>query len=156
MPPTYTYSADPSASPKDAVRFLCQDTDMTPGIVRLADEEINWMLTQNSDVFLAAAQCADEIAAYWARIQNTRIGPLNIQRGQAVVFYQAVAEKLRETANRWASAAPVFYPTGQTAYQNTNCGRGGPQHIFKIGMDDFPGYSQFWPPADLPPLGTYP
>lgn len=156
MPGTYTYSFDPNSSLKDTVRFLCQDTDMTTGIVRLADEEINWTLSQQSNVFLAAAECCQVIAAYWAKIQNTRIGPLNIQRGQAVPFYQALAQSLMQTASRWAGASVVFYPQNQNGYQDTNCGNGGPQHIFKVGMDDFPATSVFWPPADLPPLYTYP
>lgn len=157
MAPTYTYSFDPSTSNKDAVRFLCQDTDMvTPGAARLADEEINWVLTKQSNVFLAAAVCADSIAAYWAKVQNTRIGPLNIQRSQAVTFYQAVAAELRRMASRFAGATAVFYPVSGQQYQNTNNGNGGPQHIFCVGMDDFPGYSQFWPPYDLPPLTAYP
>lgn len=155
MPPTYTYTFDPSTSDKDAVRFLCQDTDVTVGVVRLADEEINWVLVEQSNLFLAAAQCADTISAYWARVQNTRIGPLNIQRSQAVTFYQAVAARLRETADRWQGGGPVFYPTDQPQYQNTNRGRGGPQHIFAIGMDDFPASSFFWPPSNLPPRPVY-
>jgi hypothetical protein len=154
---TATYSFDPSTSSKDAVRFLVQDTDVvTAGVVRLQDEEINWVLSQQSNVFLAAAECADAIAAYWAKIQNTRIGPLNIQRGQAVPFYISLAEQLRNTAARWAGAIAVFYPVNDPAYQNTNCGNGGPQHIFKIGQEDFPGHDIFWPPADLPPLYSYP
>lgn len=154
---TTTYSGNPSTTPKDAVRFLVQDTDMvTAGAVRLQDEEINWVLTQQTNVFLAAAECCDIIAAYWAKIQNTRIGPLNIQRGQAVPFYQALAESLRRTAQRWSGAQPVFYPVNDTNYQNTNNGNGGPQHIFCVGMDDFPGSTLFWPPADLPPLYSYP
>lgn len=154
--PTYTYSGDPSTSTKDAVRFLCQDTDVTTaGAVRLSDQEINWLLTLNSNVFLVAAQCADEIAAYWARITNTWIGPLKIERSQMVPFYQAIAEKLRHTASRWSNSAPVFYPTTNDNYQNTNNGNGGPQHIFQVGMDDFPAFSMFWPPADLPPLTSY-
>lgn len=157
MAPTYTYSFDPSSSTKDAVRFLCQDTDVTTqGVVRLCDEEINWVVGQQSNTFLAAAACADTIAAYWARVQNTRIGPLNIQRGQAVPFYQQIAAELRRIAQRWNSGGPVFYPVGQDGYTDSNCGRGGPQHIFAVGMDDFPGDTLFWPPADLPPLYTYP
>jgi hypothetical protein len=153
---TTTYTGNPANSTKDAVRFLCQDTDMTPGLVRLQDEEIEWVLTLQSNIFLAAAQCAEEIALYWSKVQNTRIGPLNIQRGQAPVFYQQLADRLKRTASRWSNSGPVFYPVNEEQYQNTNGGRGGPQHIFKIGMDDFPGYSQFWPPADLPYLYTYP
>lgn len=156
MAPTYTYSFDPSTSPKDAVRFLCQDTDMTTGAVRLADEEINYMLTQQSNVFLAAAACADTIAAYWARIQNTRIGPLNIQRSQVVPFYQAVAAELRRMAQRFNGGAPVFYPVGDQKYTDTNNGNGGPQRIFCVGIDDYPTFSLFWPPVDKPPLTTYP
>lgn len=155
---TATYSVtDLNTVPKDAIRFLVQDTDVTTaGVVRLQDEEINWVLTQQTNIFLAAAQCADIIAAYWAKIQNTRIGPLNIQRGQAVPFYLALAEALRNTAARWSGAQAVFYPANNVNYQNTNNGNGGPQHIFCIGMDDFPGSTLFWPPADLPPLYTYP
>jgi hypothetical protein len=153
---TTTYTGDPNSSSKDAVRFLVQDTDVSLGIVRLQDEEIEWVLTKQSNVFLAAAECAEQIALYWSKVQNTRIGPLNIQRGQAPLFYQQLADRLRHTANRWSNSAPIFYPADQDQYQNTNCGRGGPQHIFQVGMDDFPGYSQFWPPADLPPLYTYP
>lgn len=156
MAPTYTYSFDPSTSPKDAVRFLCQDTDMTTGAVRLADEEINFILSQQSNVFLAAAACADTIAGYWAKVQNTRIGPLNIQRSQAVTFYQAVAARLREMAQRFTGGGPVFYPAGDKRYTDTNNGQGGPQHIFQVGIDDFPTFSIFWPPTDLPPHNVYP
>lgn len=158
MAPTYTYSYDPSTSNKDAVRFLCQDTDViTPGAARLADEEINWTLASvTNNVLLAAAVCADTIAAYWAKVQNTRIGPLNIQRSQAVTFYQAVAAELRRMASRFAGATAVFYPVGDQRYTNTNNGQGGPQRIFCVGMDDYPTFSQFWPPADIPPLTTYP
>lgn len=156
MSPTYTYTGDPSTSDKDAVRFLCQDTDMTAGAVRISDEEINWLLTQQSNVFLTAAQCADEIAGYWARVQNTRIGPLNIQRSQAVTFYQMVAEKLRHTASRWGAGGPIFYPADQAQYQNTNNGAGGPQHIFCVGMNDFPPSSFFWPPEAPPVFNAFP
>lgn len=149
MPGTYTYSGDPNVSKKDAVRFLCQDTDVdTKGAARISDEEINWLLTQNTNEWLVAAQCADEIAGYWSRITNTQIGPLKIERGQMVENYQLVAKSLRATASRWANGSPVFYPVSDPAYQNTNCGKGGPQHIFKVGIDDFPGVTQFWPPTD--------
>lgn len=158
MAPTYSYSSDPSTSDKDAVRFLCQDTDVvTQGAARLCDEEINYTLASvTNNVFLAAAVCADTIAAYWAKVQNTRIGPLNIQRSQAVTFYQAIAAELRRMASRFSGAVAVFYPVDDVRYANTNNGAGGPQHIFQIGMDDYPTFSQFWPPADLPPLTTYP
>lgn len=158
MAPTYSYSGDPNTSPKDAVRFFCQDTDVTTqGAARLADEEINYVLVNvTNNVLLASAVCADTIAAYWAKVQNTRIGPLNIQRSQAVTFYQAIAKELRSMASRFSGAVAVFYPVGRQGYTGTNCGDGGPQHIFRVGMDDYPGYSQFWPPADLPPLNTYP
>lgn len=153
---TTTYTGDPNSSPKDAVRFLCQDTDMETGVVRLQDEEINWTLIQNSNVFLAAALCADVIATYWARIQNTRIGPLNIQHGQNSTYFQQLAEKLRKTASRFSGGMPVFYPAGDERYANTNCGSGGPQHIFYVGQDDFrPSGFTGWPPADLPPLQSY-
>lgn len=155
-PPTYTYSFDPSTSSKDAVRFLCQDTDVvTPGAARLCDEEINYILGLQSNVFLAAAQCAEDIATYWARVQNTRIGPLSVEHSQAVPFYLSIAARLKQTASRWCNGSPIFFPADEEKYQLSNHGKGGPPILFKIGMDDFPGDSVMWPPADLPPLTTY-
>ena len=157
MPPTYTYSYDPSTSSKDAVRFLVQDTNVSvAGAARLCDEEINYILSLQSNVFLAAAQCAQDIAAYWASQQSTRIGPLSVEHSQAVPFYLQLAQQLRNTAGRWSNSAPVFYPVGETRYELSNCGNGGPPIQFRIGMDDFPGYSVYWPPPDLPPLYSYP
>jgi hypothetical protein len=157
MAPTYTYSYDPSTSSKDAVRFLCQDTDVvTNGAARLCDEEINYILSLQSNVFLAAAQCAEDIAAYWAKTQTTHIGPLSVEHSQAVPFYLQLAARLRQTASRWSNSGPVFYPQNENRYQISNHGKGGPQIQFAIGMDDFPGYSIYWPPPDLPPLYSYP
>jgi hypothetical protein len=151
-----TYSGDPRTSDKDAVRFLCQDNDMTPGVVRLQDEEILYLLSVQANVFLAAAEAADTIAGYWARIQNVRVGPLALQRSQAPTFFRELAAALRRNAARNAQAAPVFFPAGNNNYINTNGGLGGPEHLFNVGMDDFPGFSLFWPPADMPPLYSYP
>lgn len=159
MAPTYTYTFDPSTSNKDAVRFLCQDTDMTTGTVRLCDEEINFTLRFQSNIWLAAADCADVIAAYWARVQNTFVGPLRVMHGQQAQFFQQLAAELRRQASRKSGAQPVFYPVGNPNYVDAK-GNVGPQHLFTVGIDDFPGYSQFWPPgdflpADVPPLTSY-
>ncbi|HWV46839.1 MAG TPA: hypothetical protein VN039_12615, partial [Nitrospira sp.] len=69
---------------------------------------------------------------------------------------QAVAARLREMAQRFTGGGPVFYPAGDKRYTDTNNGQGGPQHIFQVGIDDFPTFSIFWPPTDLPPHNVYP
>ena len=53
MTATWTYSGDPSNSPKDAVRFWVEDTDSSAW--QLSDQEINFVLTQYADPLMAAS-----------------------------------------------------------------------------------------------------
>jgi hypothetical protein len=126
---------------------------MSEGIVRLQDEEVNWLLSQHPNVFMAAANAAEAIAAYWSKIQDKYIGPLRIIHGQQYDRYIELAVRLRTQANRLTGGGPIFYPANNP---NGDYGPNGPVHIFKIGQTDFPGSTIFWPPADLPPLTSYP
>lgn len=58
---TWSYSGDPSASTRDAVRFLLGDTDDTDQV--FSDEEIDWLLTETNNVYYAAAMAAEAVSS---------------------------------------------------------------------------------------------
>jgi hypothetical protein len=57
---TFTY-VGPANSDRDKVRFLIQDTDTTRQL--MSDEEIAWLISEWNDVYEAAANAADALAA---------------------------------------------------------------------------------------------
>lgn len=95
---TATYSGNPLTDQKDAVRFLVHDTDMASP--RLQDEEILWALTEHSNLYLAAALCADQIATQVSGgVKRKRVGDLQLDYGQGVrVEFAATAARLRAQA----------------------------------------------------------
>ena len=81
---TWTYSGDPSANARDAIRFLIGDTDTTDQL--LSDEEIAWVNTEASgtptattDLYDAAYRCCLTIAAKLARQADKQIGDLSVK-----------------------------------------------------------------------------
>lgn len=66
MPDEWNYSGDPSTSSKDAVRFLIPDTDETNPI--LLDKEIEYLVTTEGTVKLAAAAALEVIASQEALV----------------------------------------------------------------------------------------
>lgn len=79
---TWTYSGDPSASNRDAVRFLIGDTVDTSPL--LSDEEIAWLLTQHGNIYFAAAGAAEVAAsgfsnaAGYGAVKTKTVGSLSI------------------------------------------------------------------------------
>lgn len=64
----WTYTGDPASSDRDAVRFLIGDTIETAAIFQ--DEEIDWLVLQNGNIYFAAALAADAAAAQFAGAQS--------------------------------------------------------------------------------------
>lgn len=92
---TWTYTGDPANSNLDAVRFLVGDTQSADE--QLQDEEINFLLAQNSDnIYSAAIHGAEAIAAKYAREMNKRVGQLWIDAAEKFKHYNALATSLRE------------------------------------------------------------
>ena len=124
--PTYTYSGDPSTSPKDAVRFLAQATGETVATGFVSDEEIAWLLTQEPNVYLAAALVADRVSSYYGAQRSKTVGPLTISGMDQARNYAQLAATLRGQASLGSTGGggPEF--TGSTTV------------IFNIGMHDIP------------------
>jgi hypothetical protein len=124
--PTYTYSGDPSSSSKDAVRFLAQATGEDKATGFVSDEEIAWLLTQEPNVYLAAALVADRVSSYFGSQRSKTVGPLTISGADQSRNYALLANTLRGQASLGSTGGggPEF--TGDTTI------------VFNIGMHDIP------------------
>lgn len=140
--PTYTYSGDPSTSPKDEVRFLAQATGEDKATGFVSDEEIAYLLTKEPNVFLAAALVADRISSYFGAQRSKTVGPLSISGADQSRNYALLAATLRQQASVGSTGGggPEF--TGATTV------------IFNIGMNDYPDGSFLTPGQSL--LGELP
>lgn len=90
----WTYSGDPAASNKDAVRFLSGDT--STGSQKLTDSEIAWALSQESDdTYRAAALTLDALASKKSDEADMSVGDLSIKASQKADSYTKKAKSLR-------------------------------------------------------------
>lgn len=91
---TFSYnSASLATSSKNRVRLLIGDTDDTRQ--QLQDEEISYVLTQQTSVTLAAAACCDILAAKYAFFVNTENGSLRVSAAARHKHYMDLADRLR-------------------------------------------------------------
>lgn len=92
------YSGDPSDSPQDAIRFLLGDIDNAD--LLLEDNEVTYLYDEAGDVFRAAADGAERIAAKLAREIDTTAEGNNYRGSQLFAHYNELAVKLRAIADR--------------------------------------------------------
>lgn len=103
---TWTYSGNPADSDRDKVRFLVFDTDTNEQL--LSNEEIAWLLSEQTNVYLAAANAAEAIAAKFAKdITRSAVG-LSANVGNRAQFYLELAEKLRNQVGTTNKRGEVF------------------------------------------------
>ena len=115
---TWTYSGDPNASARDAIRFLVGDTDTTEQL--LSDEEIAWINIQASgsatatdSLYECGHRACHAISAKFARQADKQIGDLQVQLSQRAAAYRAMADDLRQMSLR-ENTVPVPYAGGIT------------------------------------------
>lgn len=95
---SYSYSGDPAASDKDAVRFEIGDTNEKTQLIQ--DEEIYYSLQKEGTVLKAAARCAESLAARFAREENVRTSTFASLRSMLQQHYEDLAKKLRVRGQR--------------------------------------------------------
>lgn len=88
----WTYSGNPAANEKDAVRFLIGDTD--PDDPLLQDEEILYLLEHTNEVEGAAAEAAYSLAARFSRQADKSVGDLSLSLSQKSAAFWQLAESL--------------------------------------------------------------
>lgn len=135
---SWSYSGDPSTSDRDKVRYLIGDTDATDQ--QESNEEIAWLLTIQSDPFLAAALACEMLVSRYARLVDKTVGDLSISYSQRQDAYRKQADKLRqEAALTTASTIAAPYAGGisqsDKEIDTTDTDRTDPA-IFK-GMHDY-------------------
>lgn len=137
---TWTYSGNPADSDRDKVRFLVFDTDTNEQL--LSDEEIAWLLTEQTNIYLAAANAAEAIAAKFAKdITRSAVG-LSANVGNRAQFYLELANKLRDQVGTTNKRAEVFAGGLTISGKDTlDSDSDAVQPGFKIGEFDWDGGS---------------
>jgi len=113
---TWSYSGDPTTSRKDELRFLIGDTDSAEPL--LQDEELDYILSKQASIYLAAAVACDTIAAKFSREADTRAGPgsrLSVALSQRAKAYRAMAAEFRQMVTgeeAWVVARAIPYVGG--------------------------------------------
>lgn len=81
----WSYSGDPSTSPKDGVRFLVGDTIQTDP--QLQDSEILFLVSNYTNIWKSAAYAARSIASKYARQISKGVGDLRLEYQQRQTAY---------------------------------------------------------------------
>lgn len=131
---TWSYSGDPAASDLDAVRFYTGDTNSAREL--LQNEEINFTLAAHSNQRLAAAVCADAIAAKFAREADQRVGDISKSLSQVSKAFYALATRLRAEVGK--RAAPRFPAASKDWKQTQREDTDLVQPAFSVGQGDNP------------------
>ncbi|MEN6605913.1 MAG: hypothetical protein ABFD60_01620 [Bryobacteraceae bacterium] len=91
----WTYDAtklnDPTLGPRYQVRLLIRDTVSTRPL--LDDAEIDWLLTQESNVYMAAVAACESLVAAKGSVKSKKVNDLSVDYD--VSFYQSLAASLR-------------------------------------------------------------
>lgn len=90
----WSYSGDPSTSPKDEVRFLIGDTDQCDQI--LQDPEILFVLAKyNFAPMNAAIRLCETVISKYSRLCNEAVGQVRIDYKDVVANYKDTMNILR-------------------------------------------------------------
>jgi hypothetical protein len=132
--PTWTYTGDPANSQSDALRFVMGDTNHKDP--QFWDSEIAFALTQETNLYRAAANLCRSLAAKYAREADSVQNELRTMYSSRS---RAYAERAKEFDAKAAnSAIPMPYAGGisnaDKLLQVNNPDRVPPQ--FNLGMDD--------------------
>lgn len=136
---TYT-STDIGTSGITTVRFLIGDTSSgqntglgLPNL--LTDADITGALTMFSNFYLAAARCADVLAARHATQVTVRNEGLTVQASDRHAHYLALARQLR--ADAYISATPYVGGRSVSEKEDRAADTDLVQPVFRKGQDDY-------------------
>ena len=91
----WSYSADPSSSDKDQVRFLIGDIDTNEQL--LADEEINFLVGRHDTIWGACAEACESIAAQYSKRADVGLGGgMDSDLSQKAEQYRKRADEFRK------------------------------------------------------------
>jgi hypothetical protein len=132
---SWSYSGDPSASDKDAVRFLSGDT--LPEDQLVSDEEIAYAVTTGGSHNVAAAIVCEAITARFSRLADSKVGPASAQCSQKAKHYRNRAQELRNLGA--VCATPTFGVQSKSEKSTLRDDSDAVQPWFERGQTDYPG-----------------
>ncbi len=133
MPSWWSYGGNPASEDKDAVRFLVQDTDEARPLA--SDDEIWWALSQEANVYLAAAVVLDAVSHRTAGLTAETVGDLELRYGSEGITGRIASLRARGRAYQRPSAGGVSVAEKLAGTANTDV----PAPAFSVGMHDNPG-----------------
>jgi hypothetical protein len=150
---TWSYSGDPSASDLDTVRFLLQDTTTADQL--MSDEEIQFVIDSWADRvgsnYWAAAMCADNVAAKFAREVAVSGDGVTVAVEALQDKYAALALSLRAQHTDYAGSGPLGAEGNGTIFdvdgfdptiRPLSFGKGMHDNL-RAGQQDFGGEGEF-------------
>ena len=143
---SWTYSADPSSSTKDAVRFLIGDTDETAP--QMTDEEIYFNLTEvGGEIYRAASNtCYNLAARYTGEASSTSksVGGLSLSKslGDRAQRYERLAKDLLIRSRRISPPVPNADPDALGA------------ELYVGKFDRYYATPNYWPSSSVTGVST--
>ena len=133
---TWSYSMDPGASDKDAVRYLTGDTCFDSQ--QTTDEEILWAISEEANIYLAAARVCRSIAGMYAQRANKSVGDLRIEYTSIRDQYDTLVKDLEV---RGATRGASIYVGGisKTDKESVETDDDRVEPAFARDMHDAPG-----------------
>lgn len=162
---SWSYSGDPTASPIDAVRFWCQDTDTDRQL--LADEEIQYLINRATpiwdDPIATAALACDVICLKFApEAISTSADGVTISGAELVTAYKTVGALLRQTYAEVAGAGAQPIAFGIAAFEAPDFSVSPPSFgvamsdNFRAGWQNFGLSEHYYPePTEVPESGYW-
>lgn len=133
---SYSYSNNPAGSNVDLLRMLLHDT--SSGTAKFSDEDLQWFVDNSANVWYAAAEAADTLAArITASGASKSVGELRIDYGGSAQHYENLAARWRSRGSRGAVpfAGGIFSADKDT--ENADTARSTP--AFRVGQFDYAG-----------------
>jgi hypothetical protein len=131
---TWSYSGNPANSDLDTVRFYVGDTNINRQL--LQDEEVNFTISEYGNLRLAAAVCADAIAAKFSIESNQRVGDISKSLSDVAKAFRQLASDLRAQAGK--RAAPSFPAASRDWKRDQRDDTDLVQPAFNVGQGDNP------------------
>jgi hypothetical protein len=134
---TWSYSADPAASDKDAVRFLIRDVDESDQLY--SDQEIDYALAAEGSKWRAAAMLCDQLATA-GDLVDKQIGDLRLSGSQRAAQYKRLAARFRYRSSMSSGvyAGGISHADKEKYEANSDVN----QPAFYRGLGDYPNTDQ--------------
>lgn len=139
----WSYDAEMSTG-RDQVRFLIQDTTSTRQLFQ--DEEIDWMLTQEANIYMAGAALCDMLLMRNKGVKYKKIGDLSISFDSGL--YKLLANQLRARGNNYQIPYAGGISSADKAAHTADTD--APRSAFARGLGDNPEAPRVVGPSNNP------